>query len=87
MSLPPISPTGAMSSGDYTAYMMGYNDSAADMIADDLLDYTPTDTINDWNVMWNRIVTDVNNDVTELEKAMVTLKSQVTMVKNAIKNM
>lgn len=84
MTLPPIEPTGAMSSGDYVTYMMGYNELAEDSFIGVSDHYITKSTIDDWYVLWERILNDTGGKVTTLESAMAKLKAQVGMVKDAI---
>jgi hypothetical protein len=84
MSLPPIDPTGAMSSGDYVSYMLNYNNKACDSLMDQMSHYHTQDTINDWNAKWITILEDVSADVTIQETAMSKMKSQTVMLGNAI---
>ena len=84
MSMPPIAPTGSMSSTEYVEYMIDYNNAAADELAEELEDYVTQNTINDWEALWNRILFDVDKKVTDIETATNKLKAQVTMVSDAI---
>ena len=84
MSMPPIAPTGAMSSGDYCAYMVGYCSEASEQILDELNDYVTQSTIDDWDKLWVRILDDVGVKVTEMESSVNKLKAQATMVSDAI---
>jgi len=87
MSLPIISPTGAMSSGNYVDYMMGYNNLAEDELSSELDYYVTQSTIDDWHNLWDRIVSDTSSAVTDLETAVNKLKTQIWMVKDALKRL
>lgn len=84
MSMPPIAPTGSMSSTEYVEYMIDYNNAAADELAEELKYYFTQSTIKDWEAMWERIILDVDNKVTDLEAATRKIKAQLTMVADAI---
>ena len=84
MGLPPISPTGALASGDYVDYMMSYDSLAEDCISEELTHYVTKSTIDDWDNLWNRILSDTDAKVTTLEEAINKLKAQVQMVKIAV---
>lgn len=84
MSMPPIAPTGSMSSTEYVEYMIDYNNAAADKLAEELKYYVTQSTIDDWEAMWERIILDVDNKVTDLESATRKIKAQLTMVADAI---
>lgn len=87
MSLPDILPTGAMSSGVYTDYMITYLDTALESILDQLDDYVGSVKLEDWYAMWTRTVTDINTKITTLSSDVSKLKSQCSMVRDAIDKM
>ena len=87
MSMPPIAPTGAMSSGDYCAYMVGYCAEASEQMLEELSDYVAQSTIDDWDKLWVRSLTDVGGSITELEAEVRQLRAQATMVSDAIKKL
>lgn len=87
MTLPPISPTGALASGDYVDYMIYYDNLAEDELASELDGYVTQSTIDDWHNLWDRILADTSTKVTTLEVAVSKLKSQTMMVKDAISKM
>jgi hypothetical protein len=84
MSLPTILPTGSMSSEEYCEYMVGYNNAAADHLYEELGNYVTQSTINDWEDMWIRVISDVEGSVTTLEESVAKLKAQVAMAADAI---
>ena len=84
MALPPMSPTGALASGDYVEYMISYDNTAEDYLANELNYYVTQSTLTDWYTLWDRILDDASMRVTTLESAVSKLKSQVWMVKDAI---
>ncbi len=84
MPLPPISPTGALASGDYVDYMISYNTAAEASLATDLGHYVTQSTLTDWDNLWVRILDDTAFNVTTLEIAVNKLKAQVGMIKDAI---
>ena len=86
-SWPPIDPTGAMSSGDYVNYMMGYCESAEAYLIDEMPKYVTTSTINEWDALWGRILLDASGSVTTLEKAVRGVEAQMIMVSDAIKSL
>jgi len=87
MSLPPILPTGAMASGDYVDYMIGYLNTALDSMDEQLNHYVGATQITDWGNMWDRTVGDVNTIVTTLENDVNKLKPQAQMVTDALKRL
>jgi hypothetical protein len=87
MTLPPMSPTGALASGDYVEYMLYYNNLAEDDLASELDGYVTQSTIDDWHRLWDRVLADTSISVTTLEAAVSKLKSQTVMVKDAISKM
>ena len=86
MPMPPISPTGAMSSGDYVSYMFSYLPGAIKSVQSDLKAYVSAEIISDWSTMWNRTVNDINTEVTTLGSTINNLSAQVTMAKIAASN-
>jgi hypothetical protein len=84
MSLPPIAPTGAMSSDEYCDYMIGYCNEAADQILSELPLYVAKGTIDDWEDLWDRTLDDVETSVTYLEESTKKINAQVTMARDAI---
>ena len=84
MSLPPISPTGALASGDYVDYMIGYLNTAMDSEAEQLTHYLGAETCDGWEAQWNRTITDLNEDLVDIAKSVNKLKIQTTVAKDAI---
>jgi hypothetical protein len=69
MTLPPISPTGALASGDYVDYMISYNNLAEDELSTELDGYITQSTIDDWHRLWDRVLADTSANVTTLKVA------------------
>lgn len=84
MTLPPMSPTGAMSSGDYMSYMTDYCTRAIDSLEHEADKYYTKDTVNDWEALWGRILDDTSSKITDLETAVAKLNAQCRMVKDGI---
>lgn len=84
MSLPPILPTGAMASGDYVDYMMGYLNTALDSVDSQLDSYVGAVQVEDWGNQWGRTTKDINTIVTTLESDVSKLNQQIRMASDAI---
>ena len=84
MYLPTISPTGALSSGAYTTYMLGYLNAAMDDISDGLVNYLSDEQLDGWDTQWDRQVTDLTADVTDLSTRIGKLRSKIRMASDAI---
>lgn len=84
MSLPDILPTGAMSSGVYVDYMLGYIDTACDYVSTALDSYWGDSTIDGWYDKWDRITDDIDADITVLNSSLTTIKAQIRMIDDAI---
>jgi hypothetical protein len=84
MSLPPILPTGAMASGEYVDYMIGYLNTAMDSMYTQLDSYVGAVQIDDWGNQWKRTTNDVNTIVTTLESDVSKLNQQIRMASDAI---
>ncbi len=84
MTLPVILPTGALASGAYVDYMLGYLNTAMDDIADQLNDYSANNIIEDWDTQWDRTVDDITTITTTLSTDISTLKQQIRMAQDAI---
>ena len=84
MSLPPILPTGAMASGEYVDYMIGYLNTAMDSMYTQLDSYVGAVQIEDWGNQWSRTTNDINTIVTTLESDVNKLNQQVRMASDAI---
>ena len=87
MFMPPISPTGAMASGDFVDYMILYLDSAEGTIYDQLSKYVSSSTISDWSKQWTRTVNDINAQVVVLSSDINKLVSQANMARDSIDNL
>lgn len=87
VSYPPILPTGAMSSGNYTSYMITYDTLLADYVLQQLNNNYAQGTINDWSDLWNRIMRDVNCQVTDLTDRLNKVQAKITMIQNIIKTL
>jgi hypothetical protein len=85
--LPTIDPTGAMASGEYTDYMIGYNNLAEDVIADNLTEASAMKTMEDWYLLWGRILGEVNTRVTTIESSVQKLYQQIKVIDSKIKKM
>jgi uncharacterized protein YukE len=84
MSLPPISPTGAMASGDYVDYMVEYLNYAMDSELDQLEYYLSGQVFDAWGVQWDRQITDLNSAVVALSSRINKLSAQARMATDAI---
>lgn len=84
MSLLPILPTGAMASGEYTDYMIGYLGNAMEDFADQLEDYLASVKAEDWYNKWSRTSTDINSKVTALNTDVTKLKNQCKVAQDII---
>ena len=84
ISYPKISPTGALSSGAYTSYMLTYNANLASYIIQQLNGNYTYDTINEWNDKWTDTLNDVQSQVTELTERISDIQAKLTMINNAI---
>lgn len=84
MTLPVISPTGAMASGAYVDYMLGYVNSAETSIDTDLALYWGDHSIDDWYSQWKRITSDLSADLTTMDTDLTKIKAQIRMVSDAI---
>ena len=85
--LPPISPTGAMASGEYTDYMVGYDNSAEDVEIENLTNFSTMQTMEDWYKLWVRILGDVTSRTAKLEKSVNTLSQQITVIGTQLNDM
>lgn len=84
MSLPTISPTGAMSSDDYLTYMIAYLDGSLTILKSDIDSYLVDQTATDWYNKWDTILDDLTLKITTLNTDINTVKAQITMLNNAI---
>jgi len=84
--LPPIDPTGAMASGEYTEYMIGYDNLAEDVIAENLAAFSTSTTMEDWYLLWERIIAEVTARTDKLESSLNTLSQQIMVVDTQIRN-
>jgi len=84
MAFPPMSPTGAMSSGDYMSYMTDYCTKCVDSLNGEANKYYTKDTVNDWEALWERILDDTSAKITTLETAVAKINAQCRMVKDGI---
>lgn len=84
MSMPPISPTGAMASGEYTDYMMTYLSSAIDYVDDQLSAYLGEETLGEWESRWNVSILDVNTMITDINNRVGKLTAQSRAAKDGI---
>jgi hypothetical protein len=82
--LPPITPTGAMASGDYVNYMIGWLDDATQDLATQMENYASDQTVTDWYNKWLEILNDLGTDVTTLNTDVSTIKAQIRMLRDAI---
>ena len=85
--LPPIDPTGAMSPEVYTEYMIGYNNLAEDVIADNLTEASAMKTMEDWYLLWGRILGEVDSRITTIESEVTKLYRQIKVIDSKIKKM
>lgn len=83
MSLPTISPTGALASGDYVEYMISYMDGAITSLDTQLATYLGDKTTTDWYSKWDEILDDIDAKVTTLNSDIAKIQTQITMAKNA----
>lgn len=84
MSLPPISPTGAMSSGNYVDYMIGYNNEALDYLTGQIKNYIPDNIIGDWDNQWLRTINDIESMVIVLNNDITEIKTEIQMIKDIL---
>ena len=84
---PPIGPTGAMASGEYTDYMILYDNQAEDIEIDNIANFSTMQTMEDWYKRWVQILGDVNARTAKLEKAVNSLSQQITVIDTQLKNM
>ena len=84
MSIPTIAPTGALASGAYIDYMIGYFNTALDGLDTQLETYVVEKTIADWDDKWDQIIDDIESRVTILGSNISTIKSQILMLRNAV---
>lgn len=84
MALLPISPTGALSSGDYVSYMIDYLDGAMDDVSDGLVVYLGASQRDGWDDLWDRQVRDLTADIVDLSTRIGKIGPKVRMVSDAI---
>ena len=84
MSLPPIDPTGAMSSGSYVDYMIEYLNTAMDSEATQLEAYLGGQVLDSWSSQWVRQVADLSAEVVALNVRVNKLRAQASMATDAI---
>jgi len=84
--LPPIDPTGAMSSGQYTEYMIGYDSMAADIVSDNLSEFSAMQTMEDWYSLWLRVIGGVDTRITSIETNILKLNQQITIIERELKS-
>jgi len=84
MALTSISPTGAMSSGNYVDYMISYLNTAIDDEVDQLDAYLSAQVLDAWHLQWDRQVTDLSADVVALSTRVNKLRAQANMARDAI---
>lgn len=84
MSLPPISPTGAMSSGNYTDYMITYVNEAIDDLDSQLDAYIGQSILEDWDSQWGRTVTDLGATIADVTSRIGKLTAQARMAEDAL---
>jgi hypothetical protein len=82
--LPPISPTGAMASGDYVDYMISYLNTAMDSELDQMDAYLSEEVLLGWGNQWDRTVADLSADIVALSVRVNKLVGQTNMARDAI---
>lgn len=85
--LPPIAPTGAMASGDYVDYMIGYDSLAEDVISDNLTEVSTTKIMEDWYKLWGRVLGEVSTRITAIETSLTTLNQQIRVIDSKVKSL
>jgi len=85
--LPPIAPTGAMASGEYTDYMIEYDNSAEDVIADNLTEAGTLQTMENWYKLWVRILGEVDTRITKIESSVSAMKQQIVVIDSKIRSL
>ena len=85
VTFPVISPTGALASGDYVNYMLTYDQALANFVQQQLMNCYSADQINDWNLLWTRILNDVQSQVTDLNERTSKIAAQITMLSGVLK--
>jgi hypothetical protein len=87
MSLPDILPTGAMPSGTYVDYMIGYLNNACDSLIDQIQYGVGLDTIEDWKNQWNLTINDISSSVDELEADVNTVRIKSKIINDKLSKM
>lgn len=85
--LPPIAPTGAMSSGDYVSYMMGYDSQAEDVELENVTNFQSASTMDEWYALWVRVLGEVTKRLSSVEKSITTLSQQIRVIDTKLKSM
>jgi len=84
MTFPIISPTGAMASGDYVTYMIGYVGEYIDAFEDELSDNVGNQTIDAWDKRWGEVLTKIESKITELNEDIADISRKVLIAKNKV---
>jgi len=85
--LPTMVPTGAMSSGVYTDYMISYLNDAMDDVYDYLAKYWGVNTIDGWSSKWTTIISDTSSEVTTLTSDISKIKQQIQLIKDKLRKL
>jgi hypothetical protein len=85
--LPPIDPTGAMASGEYTDYMISYDNQAEDVEIKNMEAFSTMQTMEDWYKLWLRQIAEVNTRVSSLEKSLNSMGQQIMVIDTQLKSM
>lgn len=86
MSLIPILPTGAMASGDYVDYMIGYLDLAMEDVNDNLKAYLSDEIMDGWNEKWTQMTNDMDVELDDLASEINILRAKILIARDGINN-
>ena len=84
MTLQTISPTGALSSGDYVTYMLTYLPDAITDLSSQVSNYIPDQVATDWYNRWDEVLDGISTRITTLNSDISEIQSQVMMLRDAI---
>ena len=84
MTIPAMGPSGAMASGAYVDYMIGYMQTALTGLEAEVETYVADKTVTDWYDKWTEILDDTEARITTLNSDISKIKAQILMLTNAI---
>ncbi len=84
MTIPTMGPSGAMASGEYVDYMIGYMQTALTGLEVEVERYVADKTVTDWYNKWIEVLDDTETRVTTLNSDISKIKAQILMLTNAI---